>query len=65
MAIIDQINTAASEEELFQLVEEHILDIESPLSWAEAAEKMSQQGNTETAELLRAAEKRWHELEKL
>ncbi len=33
MSILEQINNAKTEEELFQLVEEHVLDIETPLSW--------------------------------
>ena len=65
MSILEQINNATTEEELFQLVEEHILDIETPLSWKEEAEKLEQEGETEKAALLKAAEKRWHNLEKL
>ncbi len=65
MSILEQINNAKTEEELFQLVEEQVLDIETGLSWEEEAEKLEQDGDTEKAELLRAAEKRWHNLEKL
>ncbi len=65
MSILEQINTAKTEEELFQLVEEHILDVETPLSWKEEAEKLVLEGDIEKAELLKAAEKRWHNLEKL
>ncbi len=65
MSILEQINTAKTEEELFQLVEEHILDVETPLSWKEEAEKLALEGDIEKAELLKAAEKRWHNLEKL
>ncbi len=65
MSILEQINNAKTEEELFQLVEEHVLDIETSLSWKEEPEKLAQEGDTEKAELLKAAEKRWHNLEKL
>ncbi len=65
MSLLDNINNAATEEELFQLVEEHVVDIETPLSWIEEASALEKQGNTEKAGILRAAQKRWHELEKI
>jgi len=60
MSIREQINNATSEAELFQLVEEHLVDIETPLSWGEEADKLEQEGDTEKAILLRAAVKRLH-----
>ena len=58
MSILEQINNATTEAELFQLVEEHLVDIETPISWSEEADKLEQDGDTERAELLRAAVKR-------
>ena len=58
MSILEQINKATTETELFQLVEEHLVDIETPLSWSEEADQLEQEGETEKAMLLRAALKR-------
>lgn len=60
MSILEQINNVTTEVELFQLVEEHLLDFETPLSWSEEADKLEHDGDTEKAKLLRAAEKRLH-----
>lgn len=58
MSILEQINSATTETELFQLVEENLVDVETPLSWPEEAVKLEQDGDTEKAILLRAAVKR-------
>ncbi len=60
MSLLEQINKASTEAELFLLVEENIVDIETPLSWAEEADKLEQDGDAEKADLLRAAVKRLH-----
>ena len=60
MSILEQIRNATTETELFQLVEEHLVDIETPMSWSEEADKLELDGDTEKAELLRAAQKRLH-----
>ena len=60
MSILEQIRNATTETELFQLVEEYLVDIETPLSWAQEADKLEQDGDTEKATLLRAALKRLH-----
>ena len=52
-----------SEGEISQLVEEHVIDIETPLSWSEEAAVLERNGEKEKAEILRAAEKRWFEIE--
>ena len=62
MSIIEQINNSTSEEEISQLIEEHVIDIETPLSWGEEADQLESQGETQKAEILRAAEKRCIEL---
>ena len=58
MNILEQINASTTETELFQLVEEHLVDIETPLSWPEEADKLEQDGDIEKAMLLRAAVER-------
>jgi len=58
MTILEQIYSSATEVELFQLVEENILDIETPLSWSEEADMLEQEGDVQKAHLLRAAVKR-------
>ncbi len=65
MSLLDNINNAATEEKLFQLVEEYVVDIETPLSWIEEADALEKQGDTEKAGILRAAWKRWRNLEKI
>ncbi len=62
MSILEQINNATTETELFQLVEENLVDIETPLSWTEEAHKLEQDGETEKAKLLMAAVKRLNAL---
>jgi len=42
MSILEQINNVTTEEELFQLVEEHLLDFETPLSWSGSNMKVIQ-----------------------
>ena len=61
MSILEKINTASTVTELFQLVEEHLVDIETPLSWVKEADKLEQEGDTEKAILLRAAVERLHD----
>ena len=63
MSIIEQIRNSSSEEAIVKLIEEHVLDIETPLSWGEEAEVLENRGETNKAEILRAAEKRCFELE--
>lgn len=63
MSIIEQINRSTSEEEIIQLIEEHVLDVETPRSWGEEAAVLESEGKKEKAEILRAAEKRCFELE--
>jgi hypothetical protein len=60
MYILEQIHNASTETELFQLVEENLVDIETPLSWLEEADKLEQDGDTEKAVFLRAAVTRLH-----
>ncbi len=62
MSILEQINKATTETELFQLVEENLVDIETELSWTEEAHKLEQDGETEKAMLLMAAVKRLNAL---
>ncbi len=61
MSIFEQINKVKTEAELFQLIEEQLLDIETPFSWSEMADKLEQEGDTEKANILRSAEKRLQE----
>lgn len=63
MSIIEQINNLTSEGEIIQLLEEHVIDIETSLSWGEEAAVLEREGEKDKAEILRAAEKRWFELE--
>jgi len=65
MSILEQINNSTSEEEIIKLVEEHVLDIETSLGWLEEADVLEKQGDTKKAELLRAAKKRYSELENM
>lgn len=62
MSIIEQIENSNSVEEIAQLIEEHVLDIETPLSWREEADVLESQGETTKAEILRAAENRCFKL---
>jgi hypothetical protein len=63
MSIIEKINNSKSEGELLQIIEEQVIDIETSLSWGEEASVLEQNGDQEKADLLRAAEKRWFEIE--
>lgn len=63
MSIIEKINNSTSEGEILQLVEEHVIDVETPLSWREEAAVLEQKGEKEKAEILRAAVKRCAELD--
>ena len=63
MSIIEKVISATSEGEILQLLEEHVLDVETSLSWGEEAAVLEQNGDKEKAAILRAAEKRWFELE--
>lgn len=63
MSIIEKINSSTSEGEILQLLEEHVVDIETSLSWGEEATALELKGEKDKAEILRAAEKRWFELE--
>ena len=63
MSIIEQIKNSSSEAKILQLIEEHVLDIETPLSWGEEADELERQGDTGKADILRAAVKRCKELE--
>lgn len=63
MPIIDKIIRSTSEGEILQLLEKHVIDIETPRSWGEEAAVLEQKGDKDKAEILRAAEKRWFELE--
>lgn len=63
MSIIEQIQDSDSEEEIIKLIEEHVIDVETSLGWREQAAKLEQEGDTEKAAILRAAAKRYHELE--
>ncbi len=63
MTIIDKIISTTSEGELLQILEEQVIDIETPLSWGEEASVLERNGEKEKAEILRAAEKRWFEIE--
>ncbi len=58
--MLEQINSTSTETELFQLVEENLVDIETPLSWTEEADKLQQNGEIDKAKLLRAAVNRLH-----
>lgn len=62
MSIIEQIKNSSNEEEIFHLIEEHVIDIETPLSWGEEAAVLESKGEIAKAEILRAAEKRCIEL---
>lgn len=64
MTIIEKISSSTSEGEILQLLEEHVIDIETPRSWGEEAEVLERKGEKGKAEILRAAEKRWFEIEK-
>lgn len=64
MSIIEKIINSTSESEILQLIEEHVIDRESSLSWGEEAAVLEQNGEKDKAEILRAAEKRWFELER-
>ena len=63
MSIIEKIINTTSEGEILQILEEQVIDIETPLSWGEEATVLERHGKKEKAEILRAAEKRWFEIE--
>ena len=63
MSIIEQIKSSKSQGDLLQLIEEHVIDVEITQSWGEEAEILEREGQKDKAEMLRAAEKRWFELE--
>ena len=63
MSVIEKIMNSTSEGEIIQLVEEHVIDIETPLSWREEAAVLERKGEKDKAEILRAAIKRYSELE--
>ena len=63
MSIIEKIMNSTSEDEISQLVEEHVIDIETPLSWSEEAAVLERNGEKDKAEILRAAAKRYFELD--
>lgn len=63
MSVIEKIMNSTSEGEILQLVEEHVIDIETPLSWREEAAVLERNGEKNKAGILRAAVKRYSELE--
>ena len=63
MSILVQIQNSNSEEEIIKLIEEHVLDEESPLSWLEQAKVYEKQGKDEKADILRIAHQRYSELD--
>ena len=63
MSILEQIQSSDSEEEIIKLVEEHILDEESALSWLELADVYENQGKSEKSNLLKVAHQRYSELD--
>ena len=63
MSIIEKIIRSTSEGEILQLLEEHVIDIETPRSCGEEAEVLELKGEKDKADILRAAEKRWFDLE--
>ena len=63
MSIIEQIKSSKSQGDLLQLLEEHVIDVEITKSLGEEAEILEREGQKDKAEMLRAAEKRWFELE--
>ncbi|MCU7938964.1 MAG: hypothetical protein KZQ64_06075 [gamma proteobacterium symbiont of Bathyaustriella thionipta] len=63
MSILEQIQNSNSEEEIIRLIEEHVLDEESSLSWLEMAEVYEKQGKDEEANTLRTAHQRYSELD--
>ncbi len=62
--IIETIMNSDSEGEIFKILEEQVIDIETPRSWGEEAEILEQNNEQDKAAILRAAEKRWLELER-
>ena len=63
MSIIDKIINLTSQGEIIPLLEEHVIDIETPRSWCEEADILEGNDGKDKAEILRAAEKHWFELE--
>ena len=63
MSIIDQIKHSNSEGEILQLIEEHVFDEETSLSWLEEAKVLEERGERDKAEILKAAHKRCQELD--
>lgn len=63
MTILEQIQNSKSEEEIIKLIEQHVLDEESSLSWLEMAEVYEKQGKAEKANTLRIAHQRYIELD--
>jgi len=63
MSIIEQIQNSNSEEEIIKLIEEHVIDVETSLGWREQADKLEREGDIKKAAILRAAAKRYHELD--
>ncbi|MCK5648113.1 MAG: hypothetical protein KAI22_04465 [Gammaproteobacteria bacterium] len=63
MSILEQIQNSKSEEKIIKLIEEHVLDEESSLSWLEQAEVYEKQGKDEKANTLRIAHYRYCELD--
>lgn len=65
MTILEQIQNSKSEEEIIKLIEEHVLDEESSLSWLEMAEVYEKQGKDKKANTLRIAHQRYSELDNI
>ena len=63
MPIMEKIINSTSESEIVQLLEKHVIDIETPRSWGEDADVLERSGEKDKAEILRAAEKHWFEIE--
>ena len=63
MSIIEKIISATSQGDILQMLEEQVIDLETSNSWGEEAEVLERKGEKDKAEILRAAEKRWFEIE--
>ncbi|MCP3851806.1 MAG: hypothetical protein GY694_16450 [Gammaproteobacteria bacterium] len=65
MSILVKIQNSNNEEEIIKLIEEHVIDEESSLSWLEQAEVYEKQGKDEKANILRAGHQRYSELDEM
>ena len=60
---VKTITNITSQGEILQILQDHFIELEPPGSWGEEAELLERNGEKDKADILRAAEKRWFEIE--